>query len=374
MTAPKALVVGGTGTTGPHVLSGLLERGYDVAMFHRGVHEPPGLPDVEHVHGDPHFAESITAALGTREFDVVVSMYGRLAVIAGMMGDRCGQFIGVTGTIVWENSLLPYSVRPSGMKVLVRESDPLADAHGAAPYFCARVLEAERAVLDAAAADRFRGTVFHYPILYGPNDVVPREWSVLKRIHDKRPFIFVTDAGLAISVRCAARNAAHSLLLAVDRPDVANGESYNVGDDDQFTLRQWMEVLVDIVGGELEIVSIPMEIGRATFAEQNPMEGRLPHALVDTSKIRRELGYKDVVTAKDAMKESVDWLLAHPPNSVDFGSFVDQFDYATEDRLLAAYRRAVEQINAAVPREIPTRRHPMPHPKAPGEARDQAGR
>jgi len=38
----KALVIGGSGPTGPHVLAGLLERGYDVAMLHRGVHEPDG--------------------------------------------------------------------------------------------------------------------------------------------------------------------------------------------------------------------------------------------------------------------------------------------------------------------------------------------
>ena len=42
----SALVVGGTGPTGPHILDGLLERGFDVTIFHRGTHEPPDLPDV----------------------------------------------------------------------------------------------------------------------------------------------------------------------------------------------------------------------------------------------------------------------------------------------------------------------------------------
>ena len=55
----KALVVGGTGPTGPYIVNGLLERGYEVAIFHRGTHEIPEIPpEVEHIHGDPHFLET----------------------------------------------------------------------------------------------------------------------------------------------------------------------------------------------------------------------------------------------------------------------------------------------------------------------------
>ena len=52
----RALVVGGTGPTGPFIVNGLRDRGYGVTIFHRGTHEIPEIPDeVEHIHGDPHF-------------------------------------------------------------------------------------------------------------------------------------------------------------------------------------------------------------------------------------------------------------------------------------------------------------------------------
>ncbi|MFT5444104.1 MAG: nucleoside-diphosphate-sugar epimerase, partial [Myxococcota bacterium] len=35
----KALVIGGTGPTGHFIVNGLLDRGYHVAMLHRGEHE-----------------------------------------------------------------------------------------------------------------------------------------------------------------------------------------------------------------------------------------------------------------------------------------------------------------------------------------------
>ena len=35
----KALVIGGTGPTGPYIVEGLLRRGYEVTIYHRGTHE-----------------------------------------------------------------------------------------------------------------------------------------------------------------------------------------------------------------------------------------------------------------------------------------------------------------------------------------------
>ena len=55
----KALVVGGTGPTGPLIVQGLMDRGYEVTVYHRGFHEPDDLPQVHsHVHGDPFTKEA----------------------------------------------------------------------------------------------------------------------------------------------------------------------------------------------------------------------------------------------------------------------------------------------------------------------------
>ena len=47
----QALVIGGTGPTGPFIVNGLRERGYAVTILHTGKHEVPEIPqDVEHLH------------------------------------------------------------------------------------------------------------------------------------------------------------------------------------------------------------------------------------------------------------------------------------------------------------------------------------
>ena len=53
-TRPRALVVGGTGPTGISIVHGLVGRGYDVTILHRGTHEREETPAVvEHLHAGP---------------------------------------------------------------------------------------------------------------------------------------------------------------------------------------------------------------------------------------------------------------------------------------------------------------------------------
>ena len=84
----KALVVGGTGPTGPFIIEGLLKRGYRVSIFHRGTHEIELPQEVEHLHGDPHFIETLNHTLGARTFDLTIAMYGRLRYVAEVMKER----------------------------------------------------------------------------------------------------------------------------------------------------------------------------------------------------------------------------------------------------------------------------------------------
>ena len=46
------LVIGGTRNLGPGVVSSLLDRGFQVTVFHRGQTSAPLPPSVEHLYGD----------------------------------------------------------------------------------------------------------------------------------------------------------------------------------------------------------------------------------------------------------------------------------------------------------------------------------
>lgn len=84
--------MGRTTPSGPDVVRGLLERGFETTIFHGGAHEVPLPDEVRHVHGDPHFPETIAEALGDSEFEVREEKRHRLADATGnKLGFRIAQ-------------------------------------------------------------------------------------------------------------------------------------------------------------------------------------------------------------------------------------------------------------------------------------------
>ena len=81
----KALVIGGTGPTGPYILEGLVKREYDTTIYHRGIHEVELHSSVKHIHGDP-FSSDLERDWGGLLFDLVISNYGRLRYNCRLIG------------------------------------------------------------------------------------------------------------------------------------------------------------------------------------------------------------------------------------------------------------------------------------------------
>jgi nucleoside-diphosphate-sugar epimerase len=369
----KALVIGGTGPTGPHLVTGLLERGYEPTLLHRGVHEPPELPEVAHIHADPHFAETLIEAIGDRRWDVVVATYGRIKVIAEVLSAHCDHLVAISGVPVYRGFVEPRGTRPYGMQVWADEESPKADEVSEPSRFGSMILAAERAVFASGERAGIAVSSVRYPQIYGPRNILPWEWSVVKRVADGRRQMILPDDGLWIISRCAARNAAEVVLRIVDRREVAAGQAYNCADDTQYTLRQWAELVNDFAGGELEFVGIPSLLAPSAMAEWLA-PGSRPHMIVSTRKAREELGYRDVVQPLDAMRETVEWLQRNPVTTAAYPMYPARFDYALEDRLLASWAAAVERVSSEAPDRPLDQAHPMPHPKAPSLHADERGR
>lgn len=365
----RALVIGGTGPTGPHVVAGLLARGHEVTIFHRGAHEPPGLAEAEHIHGDPHFRESVDEALGTRAFDIVLAMYGRVRHLAPALSGRCDRFVSVGGVPVYRGYFPRAGV--TGLPIPVTETHPVVRDAGddAALRFSRRLAEAE----DVTFAAHPEGTVLRFPMIYGPNNARPHEWPVVRRIRDRRPHMILPDGGFQIHTRCAARNAAAFVLAAVDHPSAAAGQVYNCGDPALWSLRTWIETILDIAGAELELVPIPSEIAVEAATTLLPLANTTaPHCILSIAKAEQQLGYRPVTEPVQALEEVLGWYDAHPGAGAS-PSMTDRFDYAAEDALIASYRESAARIRDAAGQRPAPPVHSMPHPRAPGAA-DHRGR
>ncbi len=326
---PRALVIGGTGPTGIWIVNGLLQRGWDVTILHRGTHERDEVAaEVRHLHHDPYDAEDLARGLEGRQDDLVVAMYGRLRRVAELTAGRVERFVSVGGVPAIRGWMNPWL----GVPVPADESTPTVDdpADDEKGY---RVARSEAVVFEHHP----RAAHLRYPYAYGPYQLVPREWSVVRRVLDGRRRIVVADDGLTLHHHGYTVNLAHAVLLAVDRPEVAAGHVFNVGDDEVLSVRQVVELVAGALDAELELVSMPYDLAvpaRPLLAQPLPT-----HRVLDTSLVRRRLGYRDVVPAREAVAHTARWLAEHPPapGGAEEAVLTDPFDYDAEDTVMDAW-------------------------------------
>lgn len=370
----RTLVIGGTGPTGPDVLAELLRRDHDVTILHRGVHEPADelvLDEVEHIHADPHFREPLEAAVTGRDFDLVVAMYGRMALNAEVFADRCDRFISVGGNPVHRGYLVARSAYPEGVQVLAGEDGPrTTSTETSRDRFAAKVAAAEDAVMAVHRAGGFSATHLRYPMIYSHRAKAAFErWAVRRLVEGERRLL-LADSGLSIYTRAASRNAAHCIGIILDNPAAASGQTYHCADDQQYSLRQWTQLIARHLGVEVEIVGVPMQLARPIWATLPTGPLASPHTLLSTARIQA-LGYRDRVDPSAALGELVHRFAGDLAQTDEFAG-----DVEAERAVIAA----IDALRASLGDQLgwddrddhDEMWHPYAHPKQPSSTSEPA--
>ena len=374
----KALVVGGAGTTGVLIVEALLERGYEVTILHRGVHPAPVPEEVRRIYADPHWREPLDEALEGHFFDLTIATYGRLRYVAEALVGRTERLISVGGALPvyagWMNitSKNPWDELRQTPFAL-EENHPLSRADGV-DAFGKQVRDSEDTVLRLHREGRFVATHFRYPIVYGPRHIGAPEWGIQRRIRDRRKRIIVPGGGLTLLSRGFCRNIVHALMLALDNPEVSGGELYNICDEQLTSTREWIHKICEICDWEFETVDIPFDfLPRGFRAAPTALLYRY-HRVTSIEKVKAQLGYRDVYSFDQGMRETVQWYEENPlpPGGEIETNVGDPYDYEYEDQVIDHYRAHQAQFEEEVA-ELETPpvvwRHPYPHPKKRGDLR-----
>jgi len=262
-----------------------------------------------------------------------VAMYGRLRRIAEVARGRTGRFVSVGGVPAYRGWMNPYVYEPNGLPVPVGEDAPLVERaeEDEKGY---RIVRTEEAVFELHPS----AAHFRYPYVYGPHQLVPREWSIVRRILDGRRAIVLADDGLTLHHHGYTENLAHAVLLACDQPDAAAGLVFNAADEEVLSLRQVVELIAAELGADLEIVSLPYDLAEPAW----PLLAQpLPtHRVLDLARLRQALGYRDLVPARQAIGRTARWLAENRParGGPEETVLTDPFDYDNEDRLIEWWR------------------------------------
>jgi nucleoside-diphosphate-sugar epimerase len=320
----RVLFLGGTSFTGPHAVRELAARGHEVTVFHRGEREPDLPAEVRHVHGDLSIWPDHVEELRALEPDVVVDMVAYVREDARRVFDFRGvarRAVVVSSADVYLAFGRVHQTEPGPPVVLpLTEDSPLREVVIDPTYD-------KVAVEDEARSDPgYPVTILRYPAVFGPGDPQHRLYQTIRRMDDGRPAILVQESMVGWRwMRGYSEDCAHALALAVESDEHA-GRVYHVAWREALTLVEWIGRVGEVVGWAGRIVPVPY----AHMPESLRFDGDFDHHfVVDSSRIRDELGYTEVVDERAALERTIDWERANPPDGFEV-------DYDAEDAALAA--------------------------------------
>jgi nucleoside-diphosphate-sugar epimerase len=335
----RVLLIGGNGFIGPHVASALERRGHEVVLFHRKRSAAAGRQEI--VGDRRHLAEHAVELRALRldvVIDLILSSGTQARALMHLFSGHTGRVVALSSCDVYRACGVLHGSEPLPLESLpLTESSPLRSTLQTYPPAQIKMLQqvfgwlddeydkipVEREILGQPALP---GTVLRLPMVYGPGDRLHRFAPVLTRIDDRRPIIlfeekhaawrsprgFVANVGEAVAVAALHEHAAHRI--------------FNVGDAACQTELEWARLIARSASWAGRFVVLP--------APQVPSYLRPPgnldqHWVVDSRRIREELGYADAVSNDDAIAATIEWERRNraPKDPASF-------DYAAEDRAI----------------------------------------
>jgi nucleoside-diphosphate-sugar epimerase len=312
----------------------LVEQGHEVTVFHRGESEPDLPPGVRHVHGQAAAFEEHVGDLRALRPNVVVDMLAFVAHDAARVRafeDVAARAVVVSSADVYRAFGRVHRTEPGPPDPLpLTEDAPLREVVIDETYD--KVAVERAAVADSAVPV----TILRYPAVHGPGDSQHRLFGYVRRMDDGRPAILVQEGHAEWRwARGYAEDVGHALALVVETERAA-GRVYNVAGRVALSQREWVSRIAEVVGWPGEIAVVP--------AERMPEPLRLradfsQHFELDSTRIRAELGYAEVVDERTALERTIAWERANPPDDVEL-------DYDAEDAALASVAPSADRATA----------------------------
>ena len=328
MTAQRVLIIGGNGIISGSVTRLAVERGMNVTLLNRGTSTlRPPIGGVETVLGDADDAASVRAAIGDRDFDVVVNFRAfhtrQVAADIELFTGRAGQYVFISSASAYQKPLahLP-----------IVESTPLRN-----PFweYSRNKIACEDLLVAAYREQAFPMTIVRPSHTYDPT-LIPLDggWTVLDRMRRGVPIVLHGD-GTSLWTLTHARDFARAFVGLLGNPQ-ALGAPVQITSDESLTWNGIAGLLGTALGVEPRIVHVASD----TLAHELPygdgLLGDKAHSVVfDNSRVKSLVpGWQATTPFAEGAREIVDWHLADPARQK-----VDSELDAIYDRLVAAFAR-----------------------------------
>lgn len=336
----RILVIGGTNFLGPAVVERLVAGEHDVTLFHRGVTEDASVAGVRHIHGDRRELVTFRAIIDRLAPDVVLDMAAMCGEDAQAVVEACGGLVPravmISSADVYRAYGRLHNSEPGPIEPVPLTEDA-ALREGRFPYrgeFGGRLDNYDKIPAEQAyrSDERIASTVLRLSAVHGERDPQHRLFMELTRMDAGRPAILVQEDMLEWRwSRAYAGNVADAIALAVT-DDRAPGRIYNVAEPQAMTQAAWLGAVARIAGWRGDVVPVPKDLLPEPLRTPN---NYAQHEVLDTTRIRHELGFAERVSSDEGIARAIAWERAHPPERVS----PRWIDLAAEDAVLATLGR-----------------------------------
>ncbi len=296
----KLLLIGGTKFIGRATVQRAVELGHEVAVFHRGKHEPEGMDDVDHIHGDTleiadHVAEirafGPEAVIDTTQFETATTQ----AVVDCLTGivDR---YVLLSSKDVYISYGRIHRTEPGPPQPMpIAEDGELRKLPGFGHTEEIDNLYAERVALGQ---QELPVTVTRLAAVFGPHDSQRRIGIMLDKLRESDVEIKLHPALANFRWTWGyVYNIADMLLICAGDRRPGN-HIYNLGFPSGVTNGELHRMVADVIGWKGEIVL-------TEDGTKEPEQDLSNDWISDTSKFRRDFGYTERISLEEAVRLTV---------------------------------------------------------------------
>jgi 2'-hydroxyisoflavone reductase len=244
----KLLILGGTVFLGRHIVQSALDRGHDVTIFTRGMHNPDVFPDVEKLRGDRK--EDLSPLRG-RTWDAVIDTCGYVPRVvrnsAELLADSVGHYTFISSVSVYSDVSTPGMDESGPVGTLEDETteEVTGETYGPLKALCEQAAE---------TAMPGRTLVIRPGLIVGPYDPSDRFTYWVHRI-DQGGTVLAPGTPEHLTQIIDVRDLAEWNVRMAESG--ATGVYNATGPDEQLTMGTLLDACVQISdsGAELEWVS-----------------------------------------------------------------------------------------------------------------------
>ena len=281
LVALRILFIGGTGTISTSVSEPALRRGHELAIVTRGsTPVPDSMQGVEILRGDAGDPGSLAAAIGDRDFDVVVNYR---AFLPEQVAADIELFRGRTGQYVFISSASAYQ-KPVE-RLPITESTPLRN-----PFwqYSRDKIAAEDLLVEAYRREGFPMTIIRPSHTYTHHSVpIFGRWTAIERMRAGKPVVVQGD-GTSLWHLTHSRDFAVALVgLFGNRRAI--GEAFHITGDEALTWNQIFAIIANAAGApQPHFVHVASDAIARNYPDEGPgLVGDKAHSVMfDNTKVK----------------------------------------------------------------------------------------